>query len=36
MYLGTLRHIGDESPEFKKKELRKILNARKKALSAAV
>ena len=35
LYLGALRHIKDESLEARKKELRKVLNARKKELSAA-
>ena len=32
--LSALRHISDESLEPRKKELRKILNARKKELSS--
>lgn len=32
LYLGALRHISDESLEARKKELRKILNARKKSI----
>lgn len=35
LYLGALRHISDESLEPRKKELRKILNAKKKELSSA-
>lgn len=35
LYLGALRHISDESLEGRKKELRKILNAKKKELSSA-
>ena len=34
LYLSALRHISGESLEPKKKELRKILNAKKKALSS--
>lgn len=34
LYLGALRHISDESLEPRKKELRKILNAKKKELSS--
>ncbi len=36
LYLGALRHISGESLEGRKKELRKILNARKKELTAAI
>ncbi len=32
LYLSALRHIKDEDLEPRKKELRKILNARKKSL----
>lgn len=35
LYLSALRHISDESLEPRKKELRKILNAKKKELSSA-
>lgn len=34
LYLSALRHIDDESLETRKKELRKVLNARKKELAA--
>lgn len=34
LYLGALRHINDPSLEPRKKELRKILNAKKKELSS--
>lgn len=34
LYLGALRHISDESLEPRKKELRKILNTKKKELSS--
>ena len=35
LYLSALRHISDESLEPRKKELRKLLNAKKKELSSA-
>ncbi len=35
LYLSALRHIKDESLDVRKKELRKILNAKKKELSSA-
>ena len=35
LYLSALRHIKDEGLEVRKKELRKILNAKKKELSSA-
>lgn len=34
LYLGALRKIEDESLEARKKELRKVLSARKKELTA--
>ena len=34
LYLSALRHISDEALEPRKKELRKILNAKKRELSA--
>ena len=34
LYLGALRHIDDKGLEPRKKELRKVLNERKKSLAA--